>query len=155
MIRRHLPTYAAAAFCAVFAAGRAGAQTPAATPGRNSGKEYVLKNVSSFTPPPVESRNPFWPIGWVPSAAIPTTGTAVAPVADVKAEQFTVTSISVDYPPLAVINGQTKGVGERVPVAGTGEFVTVKKITDGVVVLEYKGHELNVLPSIPGVPRKK
>lgn len=153
MIRRHLPTYAAAAFCAAFAAGRAGAQAPAAAPARNSGKEYVLKNVSSFTPPPVEGRNPFWPIGWVPTAAVPTM--AVAPVVDVKAEQFTVTSISVDYPPLAVVNGLTKAVGERVAVPGTAEFVTVKKITDGAVVLEYKGHELNILPTISGAVKKK
>ncbi len=154
MIRRHLPTYAAAAFCAMFAAGRAGAQAPAATPGRNSGKEYVLKNASSFTPPPVDSRNPFWPIGWVPTAVVATTA-VVAPVVDVKAEQFTVTSISVDYPPLAVINGQTKGVGERVPVPGTQEFVTVRKISDGMVVLEHKGHDLNVVPSLPGAGAAK
>ena len=154
MIRRHFPTYAAAAFCAVFAAGRAGAQAPAATPGRNSGKEYVLKNVSSFTAPPVESRNPFWPIGWVPAAPVLPT-VAAAPVVDVKAEQFTVTSISVDYPPLAVVNGLTKAIGERMAVPGTAEFVTVKKITDGMVVLEYKGHDLNVVPSLPGAVKKE
>ena len=157
MIRRHtLPTYAAAAFCAVFAAGRAGAQTPSATPARNSGKEYALKNVSSFTPPPTDSRNPFWPIGWVPSAAA--AATAAVPVQEVRADMFTVTSISVDYPALAVINGQTKAVGERMPVpggsAGSQEFVTVKKITDGMVVLDHKGQELTLLPSIPGTKKR-
>ncbi len=152
MIRRHLPTYAAAAFCAAFAAGRADAQAPAATPGRNSGKEYLLKNVSTFNPPPVESRNPFWPIGWTPTAVA---AVAAAPVVEVKAEQFTVTSISVDSLPLAVINGQNKAIGDRVPVPGTQEFVTVKKITDGMVVLQYKTHELNVVPVIPGTPKKK
>ena len=77
---------------------------------------------------------------------------------DVRADMFTVTSISVDYPPLAVINGQTKGIGERMPVpggsAGAQEFVTVKKITDGMVVLEYKGRELTLTPSLPGTKRK-
>ena len=62
---------------------------------------------------------------------------------------------SVDYPPLAVISGQTKAVGERISVSGEGDFVTVKKITDGAVVLEYKGRELNVVPAMPGAPRKK
>ena len=158
-IRRHpLPTYAAAAFCAAFAASRAGAQAPAAAaPGQNSGKEYVLKNVSSFTPPPVDSRNPFWPIGWVPTAAVPT-ATAAAPVLEVRADMFTVTSISVDYPPLAVINGQTKAVGESMPVpggtAGAQAFVKVKKIADGMVVLVYKGHEMNIVPSLPGARKK-
>ena len=157
MIRR-LPTYAAAAFCAAFAAGRAGAQTPAATPGRNSGKEYVLKNASSFNPPPVDSRNPFWPIGWTPTAVVPTAA-VVAPVVEVRADMFTVTSISVDYPPLAVINGQTKGIGERMPVpggsAGAQEFVTVKKIADGMVTLEHKGRELVLTPSASGGLRRK
>ena len=142
-IRRTFPTYAAAAFCAVFAAGRAGAQAPAAASGRTSGKDYVLKNVSSFTAPSTDSRNPFWPIGWAPTAALPTT--AAAPVLDVKAEQFTVTSISVDSgEALAVINGQIKAVGDRVPVPGGAagapqEFVIVKKIADGMVVLDPQG----------------
>ena len=158
MIRRHtLPTYAAAAFCAVFAAGRAGAQTPAAAPARNSGKEYALKNVSSFSAPPVDSRNPFWPIGWVPSAPV-AVGPAVVAAQEVRADMFTVTSISVDYPPLAVINGQTRGIGERMPVpggtAGAQEFVTVKKITDGMVVLEHKGRELSLFPSVQGTKKK-
>ncbi len=156
--RHHLPTYAAAAFCAALAAGRAGAQAPAAAAGRNSGKEYVLKNVSSFTPPPIDSRNPFWPIGWVPTVAAPTAA-GPAPVVDVRADMFTVTSISVDYPPLAVINGQTKGIGEQMPVpggtAGAQTFVKVKKIADGVVVLDYKGRELTLVPTIPGAGRKK
>ena len=155
IIRRHpLPTYAVAAFCAALAAGRAGAQTSAA-PARNSGKEYVLKNVSSFNPPPMDSRNPFWPVGWVPTAAAPT---AAAPVLEVRADMFTVTSISVDYPPLAVINGQTKAVGESMPVpggtAGAQAFVKVKKIADGVVVLDYKGRELSLTPALPGAVKK-
>ena len=159
MNRRHLPTYAAAAFCAVFAAGRAGAQTPAATPGRNSGKEYTLKNVSSFTPPVTDSRNPFWPIGWTPSAPVPV-AQAAAPVVTVRADQFTVTSISIDSGgALAVINGQVKAIGERILVPGGApgaqDFVTVKKIADGVVTLDYKGQPLLVAPTLPGGTKKK
>ena len=153
--RRHLlPTYAVAAFCATLLAARANAQAPASV----SGKEYALKNVSSFNAPPTESRNPFWPIGWVPTAPVPVAAQNVAPVVEVRADQFTVTSISVDAPALAVINGQTRGVGERILVpggaAGAQTFVTVKKITDGMVTLDYKGKELLVMPSGTGLKRK-
>ena len=151
--RRHLPPYAAAAFCVAFLAARAGAQPP----NNVSGKEYALKNVSSFNAPPADARNPFWPIGWVPAAPVPV-ATVVAPVVEVKAEQFTVTSISVDAPALAVINGQIRSVGERIAVPGGSpgaqEFVTVKKITDGMVTLDHKGKEFVVTPGGAG-PKKK
>ena len=65
-----------------------------------------------------------------------------------------VTTISVDYPPLAVINGRTYGVGEHIPVsADAREFVSVKQITDGMVVLDHHGRELRVTPNLGG-PRK-
>ena len=153
-----LPTYAAAAFCVAFLATRAQAQTPAAAAGATSGKEYALKNVSTFNAPPTDGRNPFWPIGWVPTAPIPTgNATTAVPVADVRADQFTVTSISVDAPALAVINGQTRAVGERILVsgaAGAQDFVTVKRITDGMVILDHKGKELAVA-SGGASPRKR
>ena len=114
------------------------APSTAALP-RNSGKEYVLAHPSSFNAPPAAARNPFWPIGWVPTAAAPTAAAAL----NVKAEDFVVTTISVDAPALAVINGKTRGVGDQISVSADGrEFVTVKQILDGVVVLDYRGHEL-------------
>ena len=153
--RRHaLPKYAAVAFFATLLAARAGAQAPANV----SGKEYTLKNTSSFNAPPVDARNPFWPIGWVPAAPVPVAAQTAAPVVEVRADQFTVTSISVDAPALAVINGQTRGIGERILVpggaAGAQTFVTVKKITDGMVTLDYKGKELVVTPGGVGARRK-
>jgi hypothetical protein len=129
------------------------AQAPAATPhpvnSKVSGKEYVLSHTSNYQATPNGQRNPFWPIGWVPSAAAPT---AVAQQQlDVRADQFVVTSISVDYPPLAVINGKTRAVGDHIPVsADNREFVLVKQILDGEVVLDYRGHELR---SFSGKPR--
>ena len=102
-----------AAAAALTLAGTARAQTaPAVAP--NSGKEYALAHGSSFDAPPSGSRNPFWPIGWVPSmVAAPQ---MAVPQLDVKAENFVVTTISVDYPPLAIINGRSYGVGDRIPV---------------------------------------
>ena len=104
-----------------------------------SGKEYVLSHRSSFDAPPATARNPFWPIGWVPTASQKTQTVLL----DVQADAFRVTATSVDYPPLAVINGRTYGVGEQVPVGShPGAFVVVRRILDGVVVLDYQGHEL-------------
>jgi hypothetical protein len=110
-----------------------------ATPAANvSGKEYILSRKSSFDAPANSPRNPFWPIGWVPTAT-----QAVAAKVDVQADAFRVTTTSVDYPALAVINGRTYGVGEKVPVPGhPGAFVTVRRILDDVAVLDYQGHEL-------------
>ena len=114
------------------------AQADAST-GNPSGKEYVLAHRSSFDVPAGAPRNPFWPIGWVPSAA----PRAQVALLDVQADAFHVTTTSLDYPPLAVINGRTYGIGEQVPVAAhPGAFVIVRKILDGVVVLDYQGHEL-------------
>ena len=122
------------------------AQAPAATPNpanaKVSGKEYVLTHTSNFQPLPNGQRNPFWPIGWTPSA--PVAAAAAGPVLlDVRADQFVVTSISLDAPALAVVNGKTRGVGDRIPVsADSKDFVLVKQIVDGAVVLDYHGHEL-------------
>ncbi len=118
--------------------------TPAAS-ANASGKEYVLARKSSFETPPASQRNPFWPIGWTPTA----TGPAEAPALDVQAEDFRVTSTSVDFPPLAVINGRTYGVGEQVPITGhPGETVTVRQILDGMVVLDYRGHPLKAISGL-------
>ena len=134
---------------------RAQSPAPAGTPHpanpineKVSGKEYVLTHTSSYQPVPNGQRNPFWPIGWVPSAAGPA---AVAQQqVDVRADQFVVTSISVDYPPLAVINGKTRGVGDHIPVsADNREFVLVKAISDGQVLLDYRGHELRASTNKP------
>ena len=134
---------------------RAQSPAPAGTPhpanpvnAKVSGMEYGLTHTSSYQPVPNGQRTPFWPIGWVPSAAGPA---AVAqPQLEVRADQFVVTSISVDYPPLAVINGKTRGVGDHIPVsADNREFVLVKAISDGEVLLDYRGHELRALTNKP------
>ncbi len=142
----------AAGFLALSAAGHVRAQAPAATPlpanTKVSGKEYVLAHTSSFQPQPNGQRNPFWPIGWVPTAVV---ASVAAPVlVDVRPEQFVVTSVSLDAPALAVINGKTRGVGDRIPVsADSKDFVVVKQILDGEVVLDYHGRELRSSSAVP------
>lgn len=97
---------------------------------------------SNFNAPAENSpaaRNPFVPIGYVR----PVAAAVKEKVITVTAEQFVVTSYSIDPPPLAVINGRTYGVGERIPVDKDGtEFVTVRQIRDGVVVLDHRGRAL-------------
>ncbi len=105
------------------------AQTPAPA-AQASGKEYALAHGSSFD-------------------------AGVAQQLEVKPEQFVVTTISVDYPPLAIINGKSYGVGDQIPVtADKREFVTVRQILDGVVVLDYRGHQLRATTAAAGITRK-
>jgi hypothetical protein len=126
------------------------AQAAASPAGNASGKEYVLAHKSSFDAPAGASRNPFWPIGWVPSAAGPKADVVQL---DVQADAFRLTTTSIDYPALAVINGRTYGVGDQVPVTGhPGAYVTVRQVLDGVVVLDYQGHELRVTDAPPARP---
>ncbi len=136
---------------ALLVAGTAHGQTPA----KVSGKEYALTHSSSFETPPNGSRNPFWPIGWTPSAVVGPTQVAVSQPLDVKPEQFVVTTTSLDYPALAIINGKSYGVNDQIPVtADRREFVTVKQILDGLVVLDYHGHELRATSAAAGLTRK-
>ena len=118
-----------------------------------SGKEYVLAKTSSFNAPPAEARNPFWPIGWTPGPALGTV--AVAPVYTVKAEDFVLTTTSVDYPPLAIINRRSYSVGDSIPVAGGADTVRVKAIQDGVVLLDHHGREIRVASNTSLAPAKK
>jgi hypothetical protein len=151
-----LPSAFRAAFLAglpfaAFAAAHGDPAQPA--PAKVSGKDYVLTHKSSFKPSVSTARNPFWPIGWTPTA--PTSGPA-APITDVQASDFSVTTTSLDYPSLAVINGRTYGVGDRVPVAAhPGEFATVTQILDGAVNLDFHGAALHATdaPAAPAKPK--
>ncbi len=141
-------------FATLAAAHVARGQQSAPTVAKSSGKEYALAHSSSFDAPPGGARNPFWPIGWTPTMVAGTAQTTAQQI-DVKPEQFVVTTISVDYPPLAIINGRSYAVGDQIPVtADKRVFVTVKQILDGVVVLDYQGHELRSTTSAGGMARK-
>ncbi len=126
----------------------ASAQAPAPATKTLPGKEYKLTRRSAFTG--LEGvRNPFWPIGWVPTAAIPSAPQEALP--EVSADSFVVTSISLDGQPLAVINGRTYGVGDRIPVNATGtEAVAVSKIVDGAVFFTFHGREIRSLSTHKG-----
>lgn len=108
-------------------------------------KEYTLKHRSEYVAAD-DARNPFWPIGFKPAPVSPGVpqGPVVEAPPEVRPEMFVVTTISLEKDaPLAVINGRTHGIGDRLPVDASGrEFVTVRKITDGAVVFEYHGQTI-------------
>lgn len=112
---------------------------PAAAPAETPAAATAAPR-SSFNAPAEGSpaaRNPFVPIGYVRPVAVVK---EIVQIPTVTADQFVVTSYSLEPPPLAVINGRTYGVGERVPVDKDGkEFVTVRQIRDGSVVLDHRG----------------
>lgn len=121
-----------------------GAARAASAEGEAS-KEYVLKHRSEYAVAD-DARNPFWPIGFKPVPAAPNApqGPVVEAPPEVRPEMFVVTTISLEKDaPLAVINGRTHGIGDRLPVDSSGrEFVTVRKITDGAVFFEYHGQTI-------------
>src|SRR4051812_8879640 len=115
---------------------------------------YHLKNQSAFQVAPTV-RAPFWPIGWAPSAKN-NQPDAPAPAIVITPDQFSVTSIMLGSPSLAVINGRTYGEGEflkparatkpaegalptravAAPALPTGLRVRVNRIVDGQVILQ-------------------
>jgi len=118
--------------------GAGAANPPVATPEPVSG--YQLKNRSSFSAERL-ARAPFWPIGHVKSAG----GAPVinAPRGRFEPEMFSVTSIVLGNPSLAIINGRAYGEGEFLRVGGRRattvdprQRVRVTQITDGKISLQ-------------------
>ena len=96
----------------------------------------------------LNTRTPFWPIGWVrPSGSkIPTVGKKPAVEFQLEAKHFQLTSVLLGTPPLATINGRAFGEGETLPVMRNGERlkVVLRAIRDGGVTLDYNKQRLFV-----------
>jgi hypothetical protein len=104
-----------------------------------------LKNKSAFT---LEngSRNPFWPIGWKPSAKVANTGADHAG-GDLLPSAFLVTTITLDAGThFAIINGKAMVEGQQFGLQlGTQTYqITVKRIEDGRVILARRDQEIVV-----------
>lgn len=120
------------------AAATAADPTP---PVPSSASEIKLTNRSSFAPDSATKRSPFLPVGYVRKTA----EVVVAKEFEVRPEMFTITAILLGNPPLAIINGKDRGVGDKIPLNASGsEFVTVKRIEDGQVILLHKAKEVTV-----------
>jgi hypothetical protein len=134
---------------------------------------YHLKKQSIFQVTPA-ARAPFWPIGWAPSGKT----SEVEPIAQtvtISPDQFSVTSILLGSPSLAVINGRTYGEGEFLrnaraakPAAGAlptaapaapalppGVRVRINRIIDGQVILQAGAQAIYVPLRRPQLSEKK
>ena len=124
----------------LLAAGRmvlADPLKPGATP-----DVLTPKTKSVFTGSP-DDHNPFWPIGWVKMEATATVTQTAAPLIP-HAEDFDVTTILLNEPRLAVINGKDMAEGEVGVVNVNGEPVVVQvmAVEDGRVRLRWQNRDL-------------
>ncbi len=82
-------------------------------------------------------RNPFWPIGYTPR---PKEEAVQEQLLRIPVEQFRVTSIILDSPSIALINGKDYTVGQFLTAnTAAGQVkLLIRKIEDGVVIVQYK-----------------
>jgi hypothetical protein len=103
---------------------------------------YTPKRKSTFGATPTE-HNPFWPIGWVKLQN--DTADSGAPMVP-HAEDFVVTTILLNEPPMAVINGKDMAEGEvaAMPVNGQNVVVQLMAVQDGRVILRWENQNIVV-----------
>ena len=104
-----------------------------------------LKNKSAFTVE-IGSRNPFWPIGFKPTARVAHGGADHAG-GDLPPSAFLVTTITLDPGArFAIINGKTMMEGQQFGLQlGSQTYqLTVKRIEDGRVILGRRDQEIVV-----------
>jgi hypothetical protein len=100
-----------------------------------------VKQPSAFTMEAKE-RNPFWPIGWKPSA-----NTAEKTGPDIPVTAFLVSSITLDpNAHFAIINGKTMKEGQQfgLQMGNQTYQITLKAIEDGRVILQRRDEEIIV-----------
>jgi hypothetical protein len=104
-----------------------------------------IKNKSSFTMEN-NSRNPFWPIGWKPTAKVAGPGIEHAGP-DIPLTAFVVSSITLDQGArFAIVNGKILQEGQQfgLQLGNQTYQVTVKSIEDGRVILARRDQEIVV-----------
>jgi hypothetical protein len=120
----------------LFAAGRlCAADAPA----------LQVKNKSSFKLE-TSSRNPFWPIGWKPTAKLGEAGVEHAGP-DLPVNAFVVTSITMGAGShFAIVNGKIMQEGQQfgLQLGNQTYQVTLKAIQDGKVILARHDQEIVV-----------
>ena len=105
-----------------------------------------VKNKSSFTME--NSRNPFWPIGWKPSARLSdATGADHGGGPEIATSAFLVTSITLsDKTRFAIVNGKVMQEGQQFGLQiGAQTFqITLKAVQDGRVIFSRRDQEIVV-----------
>ena len=119
--------------------------------------KYDLKKKSTFTLA-ADRRAPFWPIGWVKKAPNQThTEITQAPKQKIDEKAFSVTSILVGNPSLAVVNGRAYSEGEliRIPKGSAPMKIRVQQIADGSVTLQYEEQAIVIAMHRPELSEHK
>jgi len=105
-----------------------------------------IKNKSSFQMEG-NSRNPFWPIGWKPTAKLSDPGIERGGP-DIPVTAFVVSSITLDQGArFAIVNGKTMQEGQQfgLQLGNQTYQITLKTIEDGRVILARRDQEIVVL----------
>lgn len=105
---------------------------------------FQLKNRSAFTAANA-AHNPFWPIGWNKGSSAMVAGAASSTMA-LRADNFEVTAILLNDPPMAVVNGKAMAEGELLPMTIGGQKVAVQlaSVQDGQIVIRYQNSNIVV-----------
>jgi hypothetical protein len=127
---------------AVRAGGLAATNLPVVETKATAAAAYIPKSKSVFTGS-ANGHNPFWPIGWIKTAD--ESADSAAPMIP-HAEDFMVTTILLNDPPMAVINGKDLAEGEIavMPVNGANVTVQLMAVQDGRVVLRWENQNIVV-----------
>lgn len=147
MKTRTFATLLLAAITATAAPARARAAAPAAAgnapDAATETTEFQLKNRSTFAAGD-GAHNPFWPIGWTKTSR-PVAAAAAAAVT-LKPDSFEVTSIMLNDPPMAVVNGRAVAEGEIIPMPVGNQKVIVQlaAVQDGQIVIRYQNQNIVV-----------
>ena len=112
----------------------------------NEAPHLETKNKSSFKMEG-NTRNPFWPIGWKPTAKLSESGTDHAGP-EIPVTAFVLSSITLEQAGrFAIINGKIMQEGQQfgLQVGNQTYQITLKAIEDGRVVLARRDQEIVVL----------
>ena len=112
----------------------------------NEAPHLETKNKSSFKMEG-NTRNPFWPIGWKPTAKLSESGTDHAGP-EIPVTAFVLSSITLEQAGrFAIINGKIMQEGQQfgLQVGNQTYQITLKAIEDGRVILARRDQEIVVL----------
>ena len=112
----------------------------------NEAPHLETKNKSSFKMEG-NTRNPFWPIGWKPTAKLSESGTDHAGP-EIPVTAFVLSSITLEQAGrFAIINGKIMQGGQQfgLQVGNQTYQITLKAIEDGRVILARRDQEIVVL----------
>jgi len=112
----------------------------------NEAPHLETKNKSSFKMEG-NTRNPFWPIGWKPTAKLSESGTDHAGP-EIPVTAFVLSSITLEQAGrFAIINGKIMQEGQQfgLQVGNQTYQITLKTIEDGRVILARRDQEIVVL----------